>query len=73
LKLVELFVRLQESVLHHVFGVFAVLRNVLRNPEDLPLVLADKRVIRGHIAGADLGYQGHIGMLLVLTRYWLDG
>jgi hypothetical protein len=49
------------------------LRNVLRNPEDLPLVLADKRVIRGHIAGADLGYQGHIGMLLVLTRYWLDG
>jgi hypothetical protein len=46
---------------------------VLRNPEDLPLVLADKRVVRGHIAGADLRYQRHVGMLLVLCRYWLDG
>jgi hypothetical protein len=46
---------------------------VLRNPEDLPLVLADKRVVRRHIAGADLCYQRHVGMLLVLTRYWLDG
>ena len=45
LKLIELFIRLQKRVLHHVFGVFAVLRDVLRNPEDLPLVLADQRVV----------------------------
>jgi hypothetical protein len=64
--LIELLIRLQERILHYVFGVFAVLRNVLRNPEDLPLVLAHQRVVRRHIAGADLCYQRHVGMLLFL-------
>jgi hypothetical protein len=49
------------------------LRNVLRNPEKLPLVLANKRVVGRDITGADPFYQGHVWMLLVLSCNRLDG
>src|SRR6185437_16753326 len=39
LKLLQLFIRLQEGVLRNVLGVFAVLGDVLRHPENLPLIL----------------------------------
>jgi len=55
------------------FGVFAVLRNVLRDPEDLPVVLADQRIVRRNIPAAYALYQRHVGMLLVLSCNWLDG
>ena len=42
LELVELFVGLEKGVLGDVFGVFAILRDVLGDPEDLPFVLADE-------------------------------
>ncbi len=67
LKLIELLVRLQERVLHDVFSVFAVLRDVLRNPEDLPVVLADELVVRRDIAGADPFNKGYVGMRLVFV------
>jgi hypothetical protein len=73
LKLIELLVRLQKRVLHYVFGIFAVLRNVLRNPEDLPLVFVNEFVVRRDISAADPLNQGHIGMLLVFACYRLDG
>ncbi len=73
LKLVELLVCLEKRVLHDVFGVFAVLRDVLRDPEDLPLVLADQGVVGSDIAAANSCDQRHVGMLLVWCRNWLDG
>src|SRR6185437_15986707 len=42
LKLVELLISLEKCVLRDVFGVFTVLSNMLRYPEDLALVLPDK-------------------------------
>jgi len=70
LKLIELLIGFEKRILHYVFGVFAVLRNVLRNPEELPLVLADQRVIGREIPGANPLYEGDIG---VLFANWLDG
>jgi hypothetical protein len=59
--------------LHYVFGVFAVLRDVLRNPEELPLVLANQRIVGRCIPCANPFYQGDIGVRLVLSYYGLDG
>ena len=73
LKLIELFVRLEERVLHHVFGIFAVLRDVLRNPEDLPLILADQRIVSRDITSAYPLDQGYVGVLLVFSCNRLDG
>src|SRR5580692_2605683 len=72
LKLVKLFVGLEERVLHHVFSVFAILRNVLRNAKNLAIVLADELVISRQIPAANPFDQGYVGMLLVLC-YGLDG
>ena len=41
-----MLVGLQERFLHHVFGVFFVLRDVLRQAENLALVAAHQRLER---------------------------
>ena len=51
LELRQILVRLQECVLHYVFRVFAVLRNVLRNPENVPVVTPNEFLERADIAG----------------------
>jgi hypothetical protein len=50
LELVELLVRLQERVLHHILGVFAVLNDVLRNAKNLAIVLLHQLLVRRYIA-----------------------
>ncbi len=42
LELVKLLVGLEEDVLGDVFGVLTVLRDVLGNAKDLPVVLANQ-------------------------------
>jgi len=49
------------------------LRNVLRNPEDLALVLAHECIVGRDIPGADPFNQGHVRMLLVFAFNLLDG
>ena len=41
-KIANALVRLQERVLDDVLGIFAVLRDVLRDPKDVPVVAADQ-------------------------------
>ena len=60
-KLVELFVGFQKSVLRDVFGVFAVLGDVLGDAEDLPLVLADELSKGAGVAGAGALDKGNVG------------
>jgi hypothetical protein len=45
---------------------------VQRNPENLPLVLANQRIVCGNITTAYPFYQGYVGMLFAFTCYWLD-
>ena len=66
-KLVELLVSLEERVLHYIFRVFAILRNVLRDPKDLPVIFTYQCVVRGHVARAHPFNKGDVGMLLVLS------
>ena len=73
LKLIELLVRLQKRVLHDIFGVFAVLRDVLRDTEELPLIFADQRVECRNITSANPFNKGYVGMLLVFSCNRLDG
>lgn len=42
MKLVEFLVCLEKCVLDYIFGVFAVLRDVLSDAEDLPVILLDQ-------------------------------
>jgi len=49
-----------------------VLRDVLRNAVDLPVVLIDERLNGLNVPGARTGNQRYIGVLLVLS-YLLDG
>jgi hypothetical protein len=72
-ELFELLVRLEESVLHHVFSVFAVLRNVLRYAKYLALVLADQLIVGRDITAADPFNKGYVRMRLEFTCYGLDG
>jgi len=64
LKLLKLFVRLQERVLHNVFGILAILRDVLGDAKELALVLADQRIVGRDIAVAHPCDQGYIWMRL---------
>jgi hypothetical protein len=49
------------------------LRNVLRNPEDLPVVLADQRIVGRDIAAAHPFNQGYVGMRFEFSCNRLDG
>ena len=73
LELVDLFVRLEERILHDIFSVFTVLRDMLRNPEDLPVVLADQRIVGRNIAAAHPVDQGYVGMRFEFSCNRLDG
>ena len=46
---------------------------MLRNPEELPLVLADQRVVGRDIPRANSLDEGDVGVRLVLFCYWFDG
>ena len=50
LELLQLLVSLEECILRNVFGIFTVLGNMLRNPEDLAFVLPDKLLKRSRIS-----------------------
>ena len=73
MKLLKLFVRLQERVLHNVFGILAILRDVLGDAKELALVLADQRIVGRDIAVAHPCDQGYVWMRLELSCYRLDG
>jgi len=55
LELVKLLESLEKDVLGDIFGVFAVLRDVLGGAENLALVLADKLLEGGAVAGFGAG------------------
>jgi hypothetical protein len=67
LKLFELLVRLQERILHHVFSIFAILRDVLSDAKYLALILAHQCVVGRDVPGAHPFNQGYVGMLLVFS------
>jgi hypothetical protein len=46
---------------------------MLRNPEDLTLILADKFVVGRDIPAPHPLYKGDVGMRLEFTCYRLDG
>src|SRR6202035_4593654 len=72
LELIELLIRLQESVLGNILRVFTVLRDMLRNPEDLPVVLSNQLLERRDVPTASALNERNVGVNLV--RYWgLDG
>src|SRR5258706_10250044 len=52
-----MFVGLQEGLLEHIFGVFPVLRNILRQPEDIALIALGQFVEGCAIALPSLGDQ----------------
>ena len=73
LELVEFLVGLEEGILRDIFGVLPVLRNMLRNPKNLPLILAGTNCSNAAVSpffGAL--YEGDVGV--DLFRNWrLDG
>jgi hypothetical protein len=54
----EVFVRFQERLLQDIFSIFPVLRDILRQPENIALIAFGQPVERFGIALASLGYQG---------------
>ena len=62
LELIEFLVGLEEGILGDVFGVFAVLGNVLGDAKDLPLVLADELGECGCISSAGSLDQSDVGV-----------
>src|SRR6185369_910411 len=50
LELSQVLVRLQECVLNHVFGILAILRNVLRNAKDVAVVTLHQRFESSYVA-----------------------
>ncbi len=73
LKLLELFVRLQEGVLHDVLGILAILRDVLGDAKELALVLADQQIVGRDISAAHPFDQGYVWMRLEFSCNRLDG
>ena len=65
LELVQLLVRLEEGILRDVFRVLAVLGNVLRYPENLPLVLANQLLKRRGVPLFGALNQRNVGVDLV--------
>src|SRR6266849_1886505 len=57
LKVAEVLEGFQEGVLHHVFGVFSVLRDVLGQAENPALVTVDQLLKGGGVARLGRGYQ----------------
>jgi hypothetical protein len=73
LELVELLVRLQEGVLHDVLSILAVLRDVLRNAKDLPVVLLYQRLEGVYIAAPGTLDERYVRMHLFGCAHWFDG
>ena len=73
LELVQLLVRLQEGVLHHVLGILAVLGDVLRNAKDLPVVLLHQGLKGVHIARPGLFDEQNVRMHLFGCAHCFDG
>jgi hypothetical protein len=69
---VKLLIRLQEGVLDNVLGIFLVLRNVPRDAEDLPVVLADELLKRSFVPSFSPLYEGYVRVYL-FRRWGLDG
>jgi hypothetical protein len=52
LKLSQVLIRLQERVLHNVFGILAILRDVLRNAENVAVVPLHQLLKRCNVSAA---------------------
>ena len=57
LELIQVLVGFHKGLLQHIFRIFAVLRDVLRQAEDLAFVAAHQFAERGGIAFARLRHQ----------------
>lgn len=62
LELIQLAVRLHEDVLSDVFGVFAILGDVLGDAKDLAVILAHQFFEGGCVAVARSVYQRYVGV-----------
>ena len=72
LELVQLLVRLEERILRDVFRVLTVLGNVLRYPENLPLILPNQLLKRRRIPLFRALNERYVGVDL-FRRWGLDG
>src|SRR5262249_5587083 len=71
-ELMQVAVGLQERILHHVFRVFAVLRDVLRDPEYVTVVPSNELFEGCDVTGLGSLYQRHL-VAYRLLHFWLDG
>src|SRR5262249_15261559 len=72
LKLFQVAVGLQEGILHHVFRVLAVLRDVLSDSKNVAIVSLDQFLERRYIAPLSRLNQRQF-VAYGLTYFWLDG
>lgn len=73
LELIQLAVRLHEDVLSDVFGVFAILGDVLGDAKDLAVILAHQFFEGGCVAVARSVYQRYVGVDLFYSGLFDDG
>jgi hypothetical protein len=72
LELFQVGVGLEERILHHIFRVLAVLRDVLRNAKYVPVVTPDQFLERAYISA--LGGLNQRQLIADRFTYiWLDG
>ena len=71
--MVELLVRLQKGVLHDVLSILAVLRDVLCDTKDLPVVLLHQRLEGVYIPAPGPLDERYVRMHLFGCAHWFDG
>jgi len=69
----SLLVGLEECILRNVFGVFTVLCNMLRDPEDLALVLTDQLLKCCGITFFSARYERRPGCTSSVAGDWMAG